>query len=320
RRPHGPDDPLDQLRRGPVTDRDGVGGPARAGPPSAARHDPALLEQAEDLGDARLDGLVTRADRELRLERRLVRGRDPGELRDLAGARLLVETLDVALLARLDRAVDEDLDEVARLHDRPHLIAVRPVRRDERRQRHKARVGEELRDLADPADVLGAVGGGEAEVLVETVANVVAIEDVGAHAARAEVLLERDRDGGLPRAGESREPDGAAAVPVQLLAVGARDRTGMPDDVGRLPLGHGASHYRPAGGAASAPALDPPADRCASRTYRPSEAPCGSSTPCANWSTPTIRPAGTPSSSGPMPCRSSAGSVPATSVLSSSAR
>ena len=180
---------------------------------------------------------------QLGLGRRLVRRGDAGELLDLAGARLLVEPLHVALLADLDRAVDEDLDEVARLHDRAHLIAVGAVRRDEGRQRHDAGVGEELRDLADAADVLGAVLGREAEILVEPVADVVAVEDVGADAALDGALLELDRDRRLAGAREPREPDGAALVAVQLLAVLARDRALVPDDVRRFLLSHEAQTF-----------------------------------------------------------------------------
>ena len=123
---------------------------------------------------------------------------------------------------------------------RAHLVAVGAVRRDEGRERDDAGVGEELRDLADAADVLGAVLGREAEVLVEAVADVVAVEDVGAHAALPEALLEVDRDGRFAGAGEAREPDGAGLVAVDLLAVVARDGALVPDDVGRFLFGHGA--------------------------------------------------------------------------------
>ena len=54
-----------------------------------------------------------------------------------------------------------------------------------------AGVGEELGHLADAADVLGAVLGGEAEVLVEAVADVVAVEHVGQVPALDQGVLER---------------------------------------------------------------------------------------------------------------------------------
>src|SRR6266404_5652811 len=119
----------------------------------AQLHDAALLEVREDLARARVDALAAGVDLELGRERRLVRGGDAGELLDLAGARLLVEAFHVALLADLDRALDVHLDEISG-HEGAHLIAVGAVRRDEGGERDDAGVGEELRDLADAADVL----------------------------------------------------------------------------------------------------------------------------------------------------------------------
>ena len=45
-------------------------------------------------------------------------------------------------------------------------------------------------DLGDAADVLDPVGVGEAEVAVEAVADVVAVEQVGAHAERVQLRLD----------------------------------------------------------------------------------------------------------------------------------
>src|SRR5439155_13698889 len=100
-------------------------------PESGAGHDPALLEMGEHLPGALFDRLGVGAEGELGLEGRLVGRRDAGELGDLRRARLLVEPLHVALLAHLERAVDQHLDEVAGLHDGAHLVAVGAVGRDE---------------------------------------------------------------------------------------------------------------------------------------------------------------------------------------------
>lgn len=56
---------------------------------------------------------------------------------------------------------------------------VRPVRADETRDRDRARVGEQFRNLGNPADVFCAVGGREAEVVVQAEADVVAVQAVG---------------------------------------------------------------------------------------------------------------------------------------------
>ena len=60
------------------------------------------------------------------------------------------------------------------------------------RQHDQAGVGHQPRHFADAADVLDAVGGGEAEVLVEAVAHVVAVEQRGMHAARVQLLPRPD--------------------------------------------------------------------------------------------------------------------------------
>ena len=123
---------------------------------------------------------------------RLVGRVDAGEVGELAAAGLGVEALRVALLGDLERRVDEDLDELA------------VARRSSRASRRSARNGEmndtstmrpastiSAGDLGDAADVLDAVGVGEAEVAVEAVADVVAVEQVGVHAERVQLATRR---------------------------------------------------------------------------------------------------------------------------------
>ena len=90
--------------------------------------------------------------------------------------RLLVEALGVALHADLDRRVDEDLDELAVADQLARHAPLGAERRDERDEHDQPGIDEQLRRLADAADVLDAVGIGEAEVAVEPVADIVAVE------------------------------------------------------------------------------------------------------------------------------------------------
>ena len=83
---------------------------------------------------------------------------------ELAAARLAVEALRVALLGDRERGVDEDLDELAGLEQAARQLALAAERRDERDQHDQAGVDHQPRDLGDAADVLDAVGVGEAEV------------------------------------------------------------------------------------------------------------------------------------------------------------
>ena len=72
-----------------------------------------------------------------------------------------------------------------------------------------------LRDLGDAADVLDAVGVGEAEVLVEAVADVVAVEQVGVPAQRVQALLDEVGDGRLAGAGQAGEPQHAGLLALE---------------------------------------------------------------------------------------------------------
>ena len=110
----------------------------------------------------------------------------------------------------LERRVDEDLDErpgrwsswIAR-----RGRAVGGVGRDERADGDGAGVGEQPGDVRGAADVLGAVLGGEAEVAVDAVAQVVAVEAVGVDAVvdQARLELVGDRRLARRRAGRSSQ-------------------------------------------------------------------------------------------------------------------
>ena len=90
-------------------------------------------------------------------------------------------------------------------------VALRAEGRDERDEHDQAGVDEELRRLGDAADVLDAVGIGEAEVAVEAVADIVAVEEIGVAAEEVELLLDEIGDGRLAGAGEAGEPEDAPA-------------------------------------------------------------------------------------------------------------
>lgn len=177
-------------------------------------------------------------DCDLGAQRLLVRRRDASELLDLSSAGLLVETLGVTLLSHLEGHVDKDLDKgdgpvtvlVGLGVQLARKIAVGAVGRDEGGDGDGGRVGKELGNLADAADVLVAVGLGEAQVLVEAEAHVVAVEAVGGEAQVQEVLLEGGGDGRFARGGEARQPDCEATLGAQLVALAAGEG-GMPGDV-----------------------------------------------------------------------------------------
>jgi len=87
--------------------------------------------------------------------------------------------------------------------DLPRERPIRSIRRYKTRDRDGGAIGEQFCDFSDAADVLGAVGGGEAKVVVEAETDVVAVEAVGGEGVLQEVLFEGCGDGGFAGGGEA---------------------------------------------------------------------------------------------------------------------
>src|SRR5205085_4252081 len=105
-----------------------------------------------------------------------VGGVETGEVLEPPGPRLGVQPLGVSAYAFLQRRVDKYFEKsggTGQLADHAALCA---KRRDERTDYDEPRLGHQFCDLADPSDVLDPVGVGEAEIAVETVPNIVAVE------------------------------------------------------------------------------------------------------------------------------------------------
>src|SRR6185312_942607 len=163
---------------------------------------------------------------------------DPGESLDFAGPGFLVEPFGIALFAYLNGGVDEDLLEIAVAERGPNRIAVTNVRADEGRQSDDPGLAEQLRDGADPANVLLAVLGGKTQpepggelgsmalfeqlrTGVEPVADVVAVQQVAPDAPLVELLLDDVGHRALAAAAQPGEPDDTTLVTVECLALAA---------------------------------------------------------------------------------------------------
>lgn len=158
---------------------------------------------------------------------------DTGEAFDLAGAGFFVEAFWVAGFANFDWGVDEDLEKLESgvLVDFADLVAVGLVGGDETRDCDDPSFGEEFGDFAHPADVFLAIVSGESEVVVEPVADIIAIEAVGEVSVFDEGVLEGDCDGGLSRARKPGEPEGASGVAEDICAVLVGNLACVPGDV-----------------------------------------------------------------------------------------
>src|SRR5262245_60256141 len=164
---------------------------------------PELFEH--HLGEGFWRGLAG-VELELGILGRLVERIDTGEIGDEAGAGLAVEPLGIALLAHFKRRIDIDLDELSLLEQIPRHAPLGAERRDERDHDDKASIDEQSRRFGHAADILHPVGVGEAEILVETVADIVAVEHISVAPHGVEPPLKRISDGRLPSTGEAGEP------------------------------------------------------------------------------------------------------------------
>src|SRR6185312_15875741 len=136
--------------------------------------------------------------------RLLVRIVDPGEVRDVAAARPLVEALYVPPFALGQRRRDVNLDEARA--QAPHVGSRRLVWRDQRAHNEDAVVLEPAREETDTPDVFVAFRPAEPG-LRERRAHDVAVQQLDSPAGREQTLHDLLRDRGFPGAGQAREPD-----------------------------------------------------------------------------------------------------------------
>lgn len=185
----------------------------------------------------------------LRVGRCLIRGGDTSELLNNTLTSLLVQTLGVTLLSNLNGDINIDLDERqtgllaggSSLVQLTGSVTILAVGRDERSDGDGVGVGEQLGNLGNATDVLVTVGLAESEVLVQSEADVIAVQTVGVDTAVAdELVLELDGEGGLAGGGESGQPDCETLLVAQLGALAAGQGAGVEGDVAvflRLVLG-----------------------------------------------------------------------------------
>ena len=134
--------------------------------------------------------------------------------------------------AFLQRRVDEHLEELARGQRGAGQVALAAERRDERAKDDQPGIRHQARDFGDAADVLGAVGLREAEVLVEAVPDVVAVEHDRVHAGEVEAALDLVGDRRLARARQAGEPQRPGPLVLEPGTIGAGDRRVLPEHVG----------------------------------------------------------------------------------------
>src|SRR5712692_4338438 len=136
---------------------------------------------------------------QFRVERRFIGIVDAGEVLQLAGASFLVEPFGIALLTGLDRSIEVYLDkrQLPRNMQGPGAFPVLAVGADEARHGEDAAIGKKLGYLTDATDVLFPISCGKTQILIEAMADIVAVEDVCQMAALHEGMLQREGNGAL---------------------------------------------------------------------------------------------------------------------------
>src|SRR5437763_958308 len=164
---------------------------------------------------------------DLRIDWRFIRRVDAGELADLPCPRLFVKIFRIPFFTDCERRFDKDLDEfgITFHRNRASPLPIGPVRRNEGSDDDVAGVSHQLRYFAHPPNIFDAVIRREPEIGIQTMSDVVAIQNVGMHCSNEKFALERLRDGGFSRSGKASQPDDSATMSV---LGGARLRVDFP--------------------------------------------------------------------------------------------
>ena len=106
-------------------------------------------------------------------------------------------------------------------------------RRNEGAKHDQSGLGHELGDFADAADVFDPVDFGKAQILVEPMPDIVAIEQDGMDAMRVKPRFDQIGDRRFARAGEAGEPQHGGLVMLDPGAVMLGDVQPLAVDIGR---------------------------------------------------------------------------------------
>ena len=148
-------------------------------------------------------------------------GRYAGEILDFASAGFGIEPFDIASLTLFDGGAHIDFDEVTGTDDIGSHLTQFVVGADESGEGDDAGIDKEFGYLCDAADVLASVFGSEAEIVVDTRTDVVAIKDATEQSAPVQLTLQSDGDGALAGATEAGEPHHLASLTEQRFFIGA---------------------------------------------------------------------------------------------------
>src|ERR1700719_1230534 len=136
-----------------------------------------------------------------RILRFLVRGVNPGEVLYLTRSSAFVKALRITALAHLQRSGDVDLDKIDVITEDnlPRSTSIQAIRRNQRGDNNQPRIRHQLRDFRNTANVLHAIDRRKSKIGVQSVANVVAIQNKDLHVTIEQIRFKTSGQGRLAR-------------------------------------------------------------------------------------------------------------------------
>eukprot|EP00048_Salpingoeca_helianthica_P016651 m.233462 g.233462 ORF g.233462 m.233462 type:complete len:612 (+) comp19158_c0_seq1:183-2018(+) len=192
-------------------------------------HNVIALQERNDLLHGLLEGFAVQTNDELWLAGSLVHIVDASEALDQPRTRLLVQTLGITRLACRKGSGHIALDEAQAsiFVQLAHIVAVGFKGADEGGEGHNAAISKELANFTHTANVLRTIFSREAQILVQPVAHVVAIQTIARHPTSAQFCLNCEAQRCFSSARETCKPHGTSMKArfntEDLRAAGARD-------------------------------------------------------------------------------------------------
>jgi len=175
--------------------------------------------ELHDLLDALFDGSYSGEHVDVRVCRGFVGGADTGEVRNLSGSCLFIDSFHVPTLTHLERRVDKHLEEIIRADNFPCHIPHVLGRTDKAVHRHHPALHKELRHLGDPADILCPVRFSEAQVIIDSGTDVIPVQHLRQVALRSKLPFSMPCKRRLSRPGQPGQPQRATPLPEHLFLV-----------------------------------------------------------------------------------------------------
>ena len=147
------------------------------------------------------------------------RCRNSGEILNFPSACLGIQPFHIPLFAFFQRSTYENFQKII-LSDniRRHFTDI-IIRADKCRNRNDTAVQKQFGDFGDTTDVLHTVGFGEAQIVIDTAADIVAVQNTAKQSALMELALQCNRNRAFSRSAQTCKPDHHAVLSQKFFFV-----------------------------------------------------------------------------------------------------